>query len=283
MRVREVRLPDGWTPYAVAAGPDGMIWTTVLDPPALAGLRDGVVVRRHPLPDEVRPMLLTAAPDGTIWYTRTDDRVGRIGPDGDETLFALPAGAAPYGMALAPDGAAWFSAPGAERIGFVTAGGGIRLVELPVPDARAAMVTVSADGVVWVALNGAAALAGFDGTGFRIVELGAGAAPVGIAAGGDGIWFADIAGGAVGLVRPDGTPIRVPFDDPGSRPHAVAPDPAGGCWATLWGAGELARVTADGEVIRHPLPGKEPHGLALTDATVWVAMESGSLVALDRD
>ncbi|BCJ46941.1 virginiamycin B lyase [Actinoplanes ianthinogenes] len=273
-------LPDGGTPYAVAAGPDGEIWTTLLAPASLLCLRDGAVVRSHSLPEGVRPMLAAVAADGTVWHTRTDDRIGRLTTGGDETVFALPAGSAPYGVAVAPDGAVWFSAPGAERIGCVTADGEVRLVELPVPDARAAMITASADGVVWVAFNGAGALGRYDGERFDVVELGAGSAPVGVAAGGDGIWFADIARGAVGRVRSDGTTELVSLGDPQSRPHAVAPDPAGGCWATLWGTNEVARVAPGGAVTRHPLPGKEPHGLALSGATVWVAMESGSLVAV---
>jgi virginiamycin B lyase len=278
----EVTLPDGWTPYAVAAAPDGTIWTTLLTPASLVALRDGVVARRHPLPGEVKPMLATVAPDGTVWSSRTDDRLGRLTPGGDETVFALPGGSAPYGIAVAPDGAVWFSAPGTGQIGSLTGDGEIRLVELPVPEARAAMVTVDADGVVWVALNGAGALARFDGSRVELIDLGAGAAPVGVAAGADGIWFADIAGGAVGRVLPDRTVERIPFDDPQCRPHAVAPDPDGGCWVTLWGSHELARVAPGGAVTRHALPGKEPHGLAVSGSRVWVAMESGSLVAVDR-
>jgi virginiamycin B lyase len=144
------------------------------------------------------------------------------------------------------------------------------------------MLITTDDGVVWIALNAAGKLARVIGDDVRIVDLPPGAAPVGIAAAGTGVWYADIAGGRVGHVDANGTVAQVAFADPGCRPHAVATDPDGGCWVTLWAAGRLARVTADGAVAEHPLPGCEPHGLVVTGDRVWVAMESGTLVAAER-
>src|SRR4051812_340998 len=153
------------------------------------------------------------------------------------------------------------------------------MTDLGVPDARAAMLTVDADGRAWAALNGAGALACVSNGTVRIVELPGGgpapAAPVGIAASTEGIWYADIAGGCVGRVGPSGSVEQIRFADPACRPHAVAADAGGGCWVTLWGSGELARVTAGGDVTHHRLPGREPHGLWVEDSRVWVAMESG--------
>ncbi|WP_433788812.1 Vgb family protein [Actinoplanes sp. CA-252034] len=275
----EVTLPVGWAPYAVAGDHDGTLWTTILDPPGLARVTpDGL---RHEAFD-ARPMLLTVATDGAIWCTRSDDRLVRRDTGGAHTVIEVPPGSAPYGIAAAADGGVWFTAPGLNRIGRVTTAGDLTMVDLPVPDARAAMITVAADGSAWAALNGAGALARVSGDTVRIIELPGGrapAAPVGVAAGNSGVWYADIAGGCVGLVDASGTVRQVRFDDPVCRPHAVAADPDGGCWVTLWGSGELARVTPDGDVTLHALPGREPHGLWVNGGTVWVAMESGSLVA----
>ncbi len=222
------------------------------------------------------------AADGAIWYTRADDRIGRRDPDGSHTTIEAGPGSAPYGIAVAPAGDVWFTAAGTNRIGRVTDGRSITTTELPIPDSRPAMITVDAHGTAWAALNGAASLARVRDDDVGLVKLSAGSAPVGVTAGADGIWYADIARGCVGRVSPTGALDEFPFPDPACRPHAVAPDPDGGCWATLWGSTELARVTASGEITLHPLPGREPHGLWVSPAHVWVAMESGAVVTVER-
>jgi virginiamycin B lyase len=273
--MREITL-EGWSPYSIAASPAGPVWTTVLTPAGLARLsRDGEGVTLRELP--AKPMLVAVGADGTVWHTSQDDRIGRDG----ESWYALPAGAAPYGVAADPDGGAYFSAPGIDRVGRVSAAGTIQTVETA---GYPAMITVDDDGSAWVALNAAGKLARWDGGALDIVDLPAGrtpAAPVGVAAAGDRVWFADIAGGSVGLADRKGVIDRIAFADPACRPHAVAAAPDGGCWATLWGSGQLARVAADGAVTLFDLPGKEPHGLALVDDEVWVAMESGSVVRVE--
>jgi virginiamycin B lyase len=279
-----IELPPGWAPYALAGDAAGDLWMTLLQPPGLARLDAGGEVRPEPLPPgDGTPMLLAVAADGALWCTRTDDRLIRRDGDGTATAIDVPAGSAPYGIAAAPGGGVWFTAPGLDRIGRVTAAGDVVMSGLPVTDARAAMVTVDARGRAWAALNGVGALACVDGGTVRLIELPAGrapAAPVGVAAAADGVWYADIAGGAVGLVDGSGTVHLHAFADPACRPHAVAADPGGGCWVTLWGSGQLARVTAGGDVTLHDLPGREPHGLWIAGAAVWVAMESGALAAV---
>ncbi|MEU4159153.1 hydrolase [Actinoplanes sp. NPDC026670] len=279
---REVNLPEGWAPYAVAADASVVLCATILDPPGIARRLDGEI-RHEPL--DGRPMLLAVTPDGALWCTRSDDRLSRWDAGGGHTVIDVPAGSAPYGIAAAGDGGVWFTAPGLNRIGRITGTGELTMIDLPVADARAAMITVATDGTAWAALNGAGALARITGGVVEVVELPGGrapAAPVGVAASPDGVWYADIAGGCVGLVDPSGAVEQITFDDPGCRPHAVAADPDGGCWVTLWGSGQLAYVTTKGDVTLRPLPGREPHGLCVSGTEVWVAMESGSLVAVDR-
>nr|WP_245712910.1 hydrolase [Micromonospora nigra] len=231
-------------------------------------------------------MLLAVASDGALWCTRTDDRLSRRDASGDHTVIDLAPGSAPYGIAAAPDGGVWFTAPGLNQIGrIVTASGDLTMLDLPVPEARAAMLTVDGAGRPWVALNAASALAYVNDGAVRIVELPAGrapAAPVGIAASPAGIWYADIAGGCVGRVDPSGSVEKISFTDAACRPHAVAADTDGGCWVTLWGSAQLAQIAADGDVTLHQLPGREPHGLWIEDGLVWVVMETGSLNAVKK-
>ncbi len=286
----EIPLPAGWRPYALITAPDGTLWTTLLDPPALGRIdpavaltggttASGAVARHIPRGGPgATPMQLTAGPDGSVWYTRSDDSLGRRHPSGDEELIGLVAGSAPYGIAAAADGTIWFSMPGVDALGR-RSGGRVEKIDLPIADAYPAMVAVATDGAVWTALNAAGALARRTAAGIELITLPSGSAPVGVAAAPDGdVWYADINGGRVaraGAAEPA-------FTDASSRPHAVVADPAGGCWATLWAAGRLLHIDARGVTEQFDLPGREPHGLTLNDTHVWVAMESGVLAAVER-
>jgi virginiamycin B lyase len=292
----EIPLPAGWQPYALVTAPDGMLWATLLDPPGLGRIDPAVALAGAAVPvprgatlvrlprggPGAKPMQLTAAPDGSLWYTRSDDSLGCHRPAGDDELVGLVPGGAPYGIAVAPNGTVWFSMPGFDAIGR-RLGGRVEKIDLPVGDAYPAMVTVATDGAVWTALNSAGALARWTPAGFDLIRLPSGSAPVGLAAAPDGgVWYADINGGRIGHAAAAGTVSDPVFTGTGSRPHAVAADPAGGCWATLWAAGRLVHIGPGGAVTQYDLPGREPHGVALTDTHVWVAMESGVLAAVER-
>lgn len=277
----EITLPAGsGAPYALASGGDGTLWVTLLNPGGLG--RVDVAGGLEPFPLDALPMQLAVDADGTVWYTRSDDRIGRRDLSGTETLFDLPAGSAPYGISRAPDGV-WFTAGGSHRVGRLTADGALHWTDLPVPESRPAMLAVTADGAVWVALNAAGALARLHDGEVDLIRLPSPAsAPVGVAAAGDAVWYADIGAGQVGLVDATGVRKHIDLPDPQCRPHAVAADPDGGCWVTEWAATRLARVTDGGDVTEYDLPGAEPHGLLVTKERVWVAMESGSLAAVGR-
>ena len=321
----EVDLPTGWSPYAVAGNAAGEVWTTLIEPPGLARVRpvlrpealpagvmqlsfgpdgalwytrtDGRLGRRAPAapqpapgagspPAAVDPAPADLHPAVDLAPAGSHPAVDPLSAAGPHTVIDLPPGAAPYGIAAAPGGGAWFTAPGVDQLGRIAADGTVAMIDLPVPEARPAMLTIAPDGTPWAALNGAAALARVRGDAVDVVDLPGGrapAAPVGVSAAEDGVvWYADIAGGCVGRVHPVGGVEVLPFADPACRPHAVAADPDGGCWVTLWGSGELARITASGAVTVHRLPGREPHGLWVSPTHVWVAMESGSVVAVAR-
>ncbi|GIF05477.1 Vgb family protein [Actinoplanes siamensis] len=278
--MEEVVLPAGWAPYAVTGDAAGTVWTTILNPAGLGSVTSARVVGHEALAGQ--PMQLAAGADAALWYTCGDDRIGRRDASGAHTTIDLAPGSAPYGIAAAPDGDIWFTASGTNQIGRITARRTITMMDLPLPGSRPAMITVDSSGTAWAALNGAGALARVRGEAVEIVELPGGAAPVGVTAAPDGVWYADIAGGCTGRVDHSGVVEWVPFEDSGCRPHAVAADPGGGCWVTLWGSGELARVTAGCVITVQKLPGNEPHGLWVSPTHVWVAMESGSLVVCPR-
>jgi virginiamycin B lyase len=70
------------------------------------------------------------------------------------------------------------------------------------------------------------------------------AAPVGIDAGREVVWFAEIGAGQIGRICPDGRIEEFSLPDRSCRPHAVAATADGGCWATLWAASSVSGSTA---------------------------------------
>src|SRR4051812_15551853 len=96
-------------PYALAAGPDGALWVTLVHGGEIARVTvEGDVTRFQA---GVRPMLITTGPAGALWFTRADAIV-RMTTGGEQTAFAVDS---PYGLAGGPDGALWFTA--ADRVG----------------------------------------------------------------------------------------------------------------------------------------------------------------------
>ena len=103
--------------------------------------------------------------------------------------------------------------------------------------------------------------------------------PVGIAATHDAVWFTEILAGQLGRIPMDDAIQELPLGDE-AKPHAVIPAQADGVFVSLWGAGEVAHVSFDGEVATIPA-GEEPHGLAIgPDDGLWVALEAGVVARL---
>lgn len=93
---------------------------------------------------------------------------------------------------------------------------------------------------------------------------------------------AEFGAGQIARIDPDGGVTEFALPDPTARPHAIAAG-AGGCWFTEWAANRVGHITWSGAIEEFDLPSHtaEPHGIAVgSDQTVWVAMESGSVVRL---
>ena len=80
-------------PYALAAGPDGAMWVTLVHSGSIARVTNGGDVTVYPVGPQSRPSIITAGPDGAMWFTRTgDDRIGRITTAGELTAFEIGGG-----------------------------------------------------------------------------------------------------------------------------------------------------------------------------------------------
>ena len=51
-------------PYALAAGPDGAMWVTLMHAGAIARVTNGGDVTVYPIGPQSRPSIITAGPDG---------------------------------------------------------------------------------------------------------------------------------------------------------------------------------------------------------------------------
>jgi virginiamycin B lyase len=296
--VRIVEHPvgePGEGPYGVAVTRDGAVWFTLV--------HGGRVGRRSPdgelaylsLGEGSQPSLLAAATESTVWVTdTTGNRLLHLTPDGADgadgvaglaVLGAITVptpDAQPFGVVALDDGTAWFTELGADALGRIDILG--RVEEFPVgrEGSDVSMIAASGDSL-WFTLNAANAVGHVRGgdAAIAFTELPRiPSGPVGLAVAENGaVWVAEILADALGRIARDGTLTEFPLE-PGAKPHAVAADPRGGVWVTLWGANQVAHVNDDGEVTAHdlPEPESEPHGLAVAeDGTVWVALESGAL------
>lgn len=81
-----VPLPGG--PYALAAGPDGRMWVTLVHSGEIAAVAADGATTVFPVAPEAKPSLIVAGADGAMWFTRTGDgQIGRITVDGTQTAF----------------------------------------------------------------------------------------------------------------------------------------------------------------------------------------------------
>ena len=87
-----MQVPVGGGPYALAAGPDGALWVTLVHGDQVARVAmDGQV---ETFAVGSKPSIITAGGDGALWFTCSgDDTIGRITTGGELTSFALPAAA----------------------------------------------------------------------------------------------------------------------------------------------------------------------------------------------
>jgi virginiamycin B lyase len=292
----------GEGPYGVAVTRDGAVWFTLV--------HGGRVGRRDPdgglayfsLGEGAQPSQLATATESSVWVTdTTGNRLVHLGVGGggagagdgigDRRIVLVgavdvpTADAQPYGVVALDDGTAWFTELGADALGRIDILG--RVEEFPVgrEGAFVSMIAASGDNL-WFTLNKGNAIGHVRGgdAAIAFTELPSiRSGPVGIAVAEDGaVWVAEILADALARVSRDGTLTEFPLPH-GSKPHAVAADPADGVWVSLWGTGQVVSVADDGTLSPHDLPDpeSEPHGLAVAeDGTVWVALESGALAEL---
>jgi virginiamycin B lyase len=268
--VRPYRLPQPDAgPALLSVDGAGNLWFGELKANKLARLetRSGHV--QEWLPPEGRNNLYTTAvgADGSIWFTEQEsDYLGRFNPT-TEQFTRYPLGAAPEGkglsagpQAVAVDGSGmvWFTEVNAGRIGRLDPRAGT-LQRWDVPQRPQRLASGTSDG----SSSSPNRTMPFD---------------LALAADG-GVWFGELAGGALGRLDPTTGHIALfPLADATAQVFAVALDGHGRVWFTDLAAGMLGVLDpATGRIRTIPVPDLlgNPAGLydllVAPDGAVWCA------------
>jgi virginiamycin B lyase len=194
--------------------------------------------------------------------------------------FPLADGALPFGIALGPDGALWFTERGTDSIGRIAPDGTLGPWTTLTPGADPTAIASGPDGGVWFTEQGVNAIARLE-PGGEVTEYPVpsdNAVPAGIAAGPDGaMWFTERNGHRIGRVTSDGTisEFSIPSAFPG--PMGITAGPDGAMWFTEQRGNRIGRITLDGDVTEWSLPvaGSLPSGIAAgPDGALWFTLRA---------
>jgi virginiamycin B lyase len=187
----------------LAVSPDNTIWFAELTRASVTQFKDGrfirhsVAVQAPGIPTDAVPFGVAVAPDATVWATLQNvDALLRITPSGEATAIDVPirqSGLAD--IAIAKDGAVWFLAAGANKIGRY-AGGRFEEFSVPTPNAGLTALAVAPDGAAWFTALRAHRLGRVhQGVVTEFALPRDNARPIGIAVDADNnVWYADLAG-----------------------------------------------------------------------------------------
>jgi virginiamycin B lyase len=226
---------------------DGGVWYT--DPPARAVSRltaDGRVQSFRLSTPVVGLGRLGVGPDRAVWFADvTTASLTRL-KDGLFTRYASrSADAAPWGVAVEPQGTAWATLPTANRLLRVPGDGQVAEFDVPTRGSGLGDIGVDGRGTVWFLEQQANKIGRFaDGrfTEFAVPTPSPGLTALAVAADGT-VWFTELRSGRLGRLR-DGRVKEFPLPRRNARPFGVAVDRAGNVWYTDL-SGWLGMLRAD--------------------------------------
>ena len=205
--------------------------------------------------------------DGTVWFCgQRDGTLNLLDPrDGGLKVIGLGPGAAPHGVVVGPDGAAWVTEGGQNAIARVDAKDHrVQLWKLNGGPANANLNTPVFDksGTLWFTGQGGA-LGRFDPRTekMHVWDAPRGYGPYGIALTPQGtVWYVSLAGNYLAQIDlASGTPRIVEPPTPQQGARRVWSDSQGRLWISEWNSGNVSmHDPRDGSWKKWKLPGDKP-------------------------
>lgn len=238
---------------------------------------------------------LVVGPDGqSVWVSGPDgSRIvlyPSLEPGTTPTVFKLPPGSGPRGLAFGPGGALYVAETGTNIGGNAIARllptGELKQFFLPAGAGSPWDVAAGPDGKIWFTEVAAGKVGRLDpATGtfaeFRLPT--ASSQPQGIVVGADGaLWGTEASGNRIFRMTVQGKAKEFPIPTPGAVPVAIATGRYGYLWVSELQGGKLLRISKTGKMREFPLPaGARPYGLvSAPDGNVWFTDRGRNRVGL---
>jgi virginiamycin B lyase len=268
---------SGAQPGGIVEGPDGAMWFTETGADRIGRITSNGVITEYALPNGTAPAgIIDGGPWGGLLVADGNGDITHIDTDGTTYDF-YPGGSSMESLALAPDGAIWFTDPVDEEVGNLETD----LTTTTWSVSNPPQAALFANGEFWWTEPTANAVAHFSGG--QLYESGSWHQPAGLIAGPDGnLWFGDLhgigqwdlAGNAAnefwsgGITHAAGAALAADgrfwiTDDTGQQvarwdmttnqwtlfpasgdATSIAPGPDGTLWVTEPGANAIIRVAA---------------------------------------
>ena len=236
------RIPKGAQsiePLGLAVDVEGRAWYTEAPKQSISRASPDGAIASFGLSTPVASLgRLTVGPDNTVWFAEptvmsvTRLRDGRFTRYVMGTLTAkIPADAAPFGVAIAPDGAVWATLPSADQLLRIAPDGNTTAFDVPTRRSGLGDIAVAPNGAVYfleMTGNNIGRFVGGRFEEFAVPTPRAGLTALAVAPDG-AAWFTELRGHRLGRLR-DGTITEFELPRPDARPFGITVDGANNVW-----------------------------------------------------
>ncbi|MFO1321846.1 MAG: hypothetical protein U1F52_19755 [Burkholderiales bacterium] len=234
------------------------------------------------------PVAVAVGPDDTVWFSIDfSDAIGRLRGGKVERITKPGKNVDALGLAVDPQGNAWYADAPATAMLRVTPSGEIHGVPLATPIARLGRVATGADGSVWFAESTAYSVSSIRGGKLERHDIpSVRGGPFGVAVARDGTAWATLqSSNALMRIPPAGAPQEIEIPTRGVAPTDIAVAPDGGVWFIEFRANQVGRY-ADGKFTEIPMPEGigALSGIAVTpDGSAWFGAMKGAAIGRVRN
>jgi virginiamycin B lyase len=220
-------------PIGIAVDASGKVWMTDAASLAIVAIAPGGELKSFKLGTPIARLgRIAAAADGSVWFAEsTAYSVTRLNNGQLERHEVDSVRGAPYGVAVASDGAIWATLQAGNSLLRIAPDGKTSEHQIPTPAVSPTDIAIDRAGAVWflefrVDRIGRFASGKFDE--FPLPEAKAGLTGLSVAPDG-AVWFGMLRRGSIGRLR-DGKVAEVKLPRERARPFSVAVDPSGNVW-----------------------------------------------------